>query len=155
MPNLSIVVSIGVKRYICIVGRLIAIDYGTKRTGLAWTDPFKMIATGIGSFAANTLYDKLDELVSQGEIEGFVVGWPTRGDGSDTHNTENVRQFVKWLESKFPKLEIILWDERFTSRQAQQVMLQAGVKKKKRREKQLINQISATIILQDYLSTIS
>ncbi len=134
------------------MGRLLAIDYGLKRTGLAWTDPMQIIATGIGSFDTNQIENKLQELISRELIETVIIGLPLKEDGSDTHNTEPVRQFVMWFNNIYPSVQIVTWDERFTSRNAQQIMIEAGVKKKKRREKHLINQISATLILQDYLS---
>jgi len=133
------------------VGRIIAIDYGLKRTGLAWTDPMKIIATGIGSFEAEVLRAKLDELITQENIESILLGYPMRLDGSDTHSTAAVRKFEAWLNKKYPQLPIHRWDERFTSKMAMQAMIDGGVKKKRRRDKHLINQVSATLMLQEYI----
>lgn len=135
----------------CGVSRIIAIDYGLKRTGLAWTDPDQIIATGIGSFDTQQLKNKLKKLVDEADIEGILLGYPTRLDGSDTHSTSAVREFEKWLIKVFPKLYIKRWDERFTSKMAMDAMIAGGVKKKKRRDKHLINELSATILLQEYL----
>ncbi|MEZ4826916.1 MAG: Holliday junction resolvase RuvX [Bacteroidia bacterium] len=133
--------------------RIIAIDYGAKRTGLAWTDPLQMIATGIGSIDTVLLDQKLAELFSRETISEIVVGYPTRMDGTDTHITEAVRQLAAQLEKKYPGVGIHLRDERFTSKMAFQTMIDAGLSKKKRQDKHLINQISATIILQEFLES--
>lgn len=134
------------------MARILAIDYGLKRTGLAWTDPLQLIATGIGSFDTSGLKDRMIALVAENELEAIVLGFPTRMDGSDTHATEAVREFKKWLEKQFPVLDIHLWDERFTSKMAVDAMIKGGLKKKKRRDKHLVNQISATLILQEFLT---
>lgn len=133
------------------MSRILAIDYGTKRTGLAWTDPLQIIATGIGSFDTYKLKDKMQELCKSEDISEIVLGFPTRMDGSDTHSTQAVREFGKWIATTFPDKTLHYRDERFTSKQAFQTMIDAGLKKKKRRDKHLVNTISATIILQDFL----
>ncbi|MCB0836001.1 MAG: Holliday junction resolvase RuvX [Bacteroidetes bacterium] len=131
--------------------RIIAIDYGKKRTGLAWTDPLKMIATGIGSFDTAILDEKLKSLIDKEEIEAIVLGYPTRLDGTDSHVTEEVRTLKENLEKQYPQIRIHLWDERLTSKMAFQAMIDGGLKKKKRRDKHLVNEISAVIILQEFL----
>ena len=131
--------------------RIIAIDYGKKRTGLAWTDPLKMIATGIGSFDTAILDEKLKSLIDKEEIEAIVLGYPTRMDGTDSHVTEEVRTLKENLEKQYPQIRIHLWDERLTSKMAFQAMIDGGLKKKKRRDKHLVNEISAVIILQEFL----
>ncbi|MEL6590533.1 MAG: Holliday junction resolvase RuvX [Bacteroidota bacterium] len=131
--------------------RIIAIDYGAKRTGLAWTDPLQIIATGIGSFDTEGLDDKLKELITKEEIEAIVLGYPTRMDGSDSHVTEAVRQLKDRLVKTYPKIKLHLVDERFSSQIAKQSMLEGGLSKKKRRNKHLVNEISAVIILQDFM----
>ena len=135
------------------MSRIIAIDYGNKRTGLAWTDPLQIIASGLETVPTGELLPKLQTLVSEEDVEGFVLGWPTRLDGSDTNSTESVRQFSNRLRKVFPDLYIELWDEQFTSKMAVQALVQAGVKKKKRREKGAIDRMSATLILKDYLES--
>ncbi len=133
------------------MGRIIGIDYGSKRTGLAWTDPMQIIATGLGSFDTSDIRKKLKELWQKEQIDAFVLGYPTRIDGSDSHVTEEVRQFSLWMKENFPDAKVHLWDERFTSKQAKETLRIGGASKKKRRDKHLINQISATLILQDFL----
>ena len=133
------------------MGRILSIDYGAKRTGLAWTDPLQIIATGIGSFDTSELEAKLEELFAQEQIEEIVLGYPMNWDDSDTHATPLVREFAAKLAKKFPQTPIQLWDERMTSQMAKQAIRQGGAKKKKRRDKHLVNEISAVIILQDYM----
>ena len=134
------------------MARLIGIDYGTKRTGLAWSDPLQLIATGIGSFDTDKIKEKLQELCAQESVEAFVLGYPTRTDGSDSHVTQEVKVFAKWLEKIFPDIQVHLWDERFTSKEAKDILRRGGASQKKRRDKHLINQISATIILQEFMN---
>ena len=134
------------------MGRIMGIDYGNKRTGIAWTDPMQIIATGVGSFDTESLADKIQSLYKEEVIDAFVVGYPTRWDGSDSHVTQAVRDFAAWLETTFPKSPVHLWDERFTSKQAKEALRRGGASKKKRRDKHLVNEISATLILQDFLS---
>ncbi len=131
--------------------RIIAIDYGAKRTGLAWTDPMQIIATGIGSFDTAILDDKLKELIEKEAIEAIVLGYPTRMDGSDSHVTEQVRELKAKLEKAYPQIKVHLVDERFSSQIAKQTMLEGGLKKKKRKDKHLVNEISAVVILQDFM----
>ncbi len=133
------------------MSRILAIDYGTKRTGLAWTDPLQIIATGLGSFDTPILKEKMKALFQSEDISEVVLGFPTRLDGSDTHATQKVREFGSWINNTFPQVKLHFRDERFTSKQAFQTMIDAGLSKKKRRDKHLINTISATIILQDFL----
>lgn len=131
--------------------RIIAIDYGSKRTGLAWTDPMQIIATGIGSFDTSQLENKLGELFAKEEISEIVLGFPTRTDGTDTHVTEAVRKLGEQLQKKYPQVTLHYRDERFTSKMAFQTMIDAGLSRKKRQDKHLVNQISATIILQEFM----
>lgn len=129
-----------------------ALDYGLKRTGIAWTDPLQIIATGLGSVDTAFLKEEVGNKIKEGEVEELVLGFPTRLDGADTHATQAVRDFHEWLNNSFPSLRVTLWDERFTSKMAHQSMLDAGLSKKKRRDKHLVNQVSATIILQEFLT---
>ncbi|MCL4126853.1 UNVERIFIED_CONTAM: hypothetical protein GTU68_050863, partial [Idotea baltica] len=128
-----------------------AIDYGGKERACFGTDPLKIIATGIGTVQTELLKKRLEELISQEDIESILLGYPIRMDGSDTDNTEAVRLFKAALNKQYPELPVILWDERFTSKMALQAMIDGGVKKKKRSDKQLINEVSATLMLQEYL----
>ncbi len=133
------------------MARILSIDYGKKRTGLAWTDPLQIIASGIGSFDTDQLEAKIAELIQSEKIEAIVLGYPTRTDGSDSHVTESVRTFKETLHKTYPDLPVHLWDERFTSQMAKQAMIDGGLKKKRRQDKHLVNEISATIILQDFM----
>lgn len=133
--------------------RIVAIDYGLKRTGLAWTDPLKIIATGLETVATDQLMNRLKELVANERIEAFVLGMPYQLDGSDTHTTQPVLEFEKRLRKQFPNKAVFMQDEQFTSKMAMQSMIQAGLGKKKRRNKALVDQVSATIILQEYLAS--
>lgn len=134
--------------------RILAIDYGKKRTGLAWTDPLQIIATGLGTVDTSEIEVKLKTLFSQEKIEKIVLGYPTHADGNDTDNTPLVRAFHKQLNEWFPEIPVILQDEYGTSKIAMQTMIGAGLKKKDRRNKALLDQVSATIILQQYLGVI-
>lgn len=133
------------------MSRILALDYGKKRTGIAWTDPLQIIATGLGSYDTQNLKSKMHELYQEEDISEIVLGYPTRLDGSDTHSTEAVRKFGEWIQKTFPEVKLHFRDERFTSKQAFQTMIEGGLKKKKRRDKHLVNKISATIILQEFL----
>lgn len=132
--------------------RLIAIDYGLKRTGLAWTDPMRIIATAVGSFDTPVLEKKLKELVTQEVVDAFVLGYPTQADGSDTHSTPAVRAFELRLQQLFPDKPVYRWDERYTSKMAGEAMRTGGASKKQRQDKHLINAVAAVIILQEYLA---
>lgn len=135
------------------MARIIGIDFGKKRCGLAWTDPMQIIASGIGYVSAKELLPKLSEMCAGEKVESFVLGFPTQLDGSDTDTTQDVRDLKIRLEKHFPGKPVIFIDEQFTSRMAMDSMLTAGVPKKKRRNKGLIDQVSATLILQDYLQS--
>ena len=137
------------------MGRLVAIDYGAKRVGLAVTDPLKIIATALDTLPNSDILDYLLRYVQQEEVETFVVGKPQSLDGSDTQATPLVEAFVKKLEEKFPDIPIHLHDERFTSKMALNAMISGGTSKKYRKEKGNIDKISAVIILQSYMETLS
>jgi putative Holliday junction resolvase len=134
------------------MGKIVAIDFGLKRTGLAITDDRRIIASPLTTVDSTELMDYLKQLVVKEKVEVFVLGEPKRLNNQDTNITENVRLFKAALEKEIPSVKVTMLDERFTSKMAAQVMIEGGVKKKQRREKGLIDQISATIILQSYLS---
>jgi putative Holliday junction resolvase len=134
------------------MGKIVAIDFGLKRTGLAITDERRIIASPLTTVDSTELMDYLKQLVVKEKVEVFVLGEPKRLNNQDTNITENVRLFKAALEKEIPSVKVTMLDERFTSKMAAQVMIEGGVKKKQRREKGLIDQISATIILQSYLS---
>ncbi|MFN8397023.1 MAG: Holliday junction resolvase RuvX [Bacteroidia bacterium] len=137
------------------MARIIGIDYGMKRTGLAWTDPLKIIATGLETVATDTLVPHLQTLLKKEQVERIVLGYPTRLDGTDTDTTQPVLALKKKLEETFPGIPVTLWDEQFSSKKAMRAMIDGGVSKKNRRDKALIDKVSATLILQEYLSAYS
>ncbi|MBV6647614.1 MAG: Holliday junction resolvase RuvX [Cyclobacteriaceae bacterium] len=133
------------------MARILAIDYGAKRTGLAVTDPLQIISSPLEGVHTHILFDFLKGYFGQEEVEKVVVGWPTQDDGSDTNNTPLVRAFVNRFKKLFPTMEVVLHDEWGTSKMAMQSMIAAGAKRKDRRKKINVDKVSATLILQSYL----
>jgi len=133
--------------------RLLAIDYGAKRTGIAVTDPLKIIATALDTVPTHQLPDFLKKYMTTEEVEAFVVGMPKKLDNTDSENAARVTAFVKTLQKTFPEIPVHLHDERFTSSMALQSMIASGSKKSDRREKGNIDKISATIILQSFMES--
>jgi putative holliday junction resolvase len=133
------------------MGRILAIDYGSKRVGLAVTDPLQIIATALDTVHSKDVIAYLKAYEAREGIEAFVVGMPKRLDNTDTNATALVQAFVKNLQKNFPSIPLHLHDERFTSAMALQTMIAGGMKKKDRREKANVDKISATIILQSFL----
>ena len=131
--------------------RILAIDYGLKRTGIAVTDPLKIIATGLTTIPSNTLIAFLKDYFSKEEVELVIIGEPKNLDDSDTHATAPVKSMVKKLMKEFPSKRIKTVDERYTSKMASQAMIDMGMKKMQRRNKALVDEIAATIMLQEYL----
>lgn len=137
------------------MGRIIGIDYGSKRTGLAVTDPLKMIAQPLEMVFTADLKMYLDSYLYEEDVETFVVGMPTNLNGSETDATQPVKQFIQALKQAYPNVPVETIDERFSSHEAQQTILAAGAKKSQRANKGLIDAVSAAIILQTYLQKIS
>lgn len=135
------------------LSKILAIDFGLKRTGLALSDELQMFAFGLKTIDSKTLMDELKLLVAKERIVEIVIGEPKRLDASDSHITQNVRLLKEAIQKNFPGLVVSLLDERFTSKMASAVIAQSGLKKKDREQKGLIDTVSATIILQDYLQT--
>jgi putative Holliday junction resolvase len=133
--------------------RLVAIDYGAKRTGLAVTDSLQIIATALETVRTHDLLEFLKKYAQSEEIEAFVVGMPRRLDNTESDNTPRVQAFVKLLTKTFPQTPVHTHDERFTSSMALQSMIASGSKKSDRREKGNIDKISATIILQSFMES--
>lgn len=133
------------------MGKIIAIDFGLKRTGLAITDDLKIIAFGLETVDSKNLMNYLISLFQKEKIEKIILGEPKRLDGSDAHITQNVYLLKEALEKQFPNIPVILHDERFTSKMAFDAMIAGGLKKKQRQDKAMIDKVSATIILQEYL----
>ena len=133
------------------MARILSIDYGKKRTGLAVTDPLKIIASGLTTVETQKLFPFLKDYFAKEGVEEVIVGMPTNMDDSDTHATPLVRKFIEQFKKNFPAIPISEVDERFTSKMATQAMLDMGLKKKQRQNKALVDEIAATIMLQEYL----
>jgi putative holliday junction resolvase len=133
------------------VGRILAFDYGKKKIGIAVTDPLKIIANGLDTIPSAKIYTFIQEYLQKENVEAFVVGHAIKDSGEDSESMKQIRPFVRSLQNKYPKIPVFMVDERYTSKMAFQTMIDAGLSKKKRRNKMLIDKISATIILQTYL----
>ncbi|MBP3849213.1 MAG: Holliday junction resolvase RuvX [Prevotella sp.] len=133
------------------MGRILSIDYGKKRTGLAVTDPLQIIANGLATVSTQELFDYLKQYVNKEPVERIVIGEPRQPNGQPSENLARVQQFVNRWRNAMPDIPIEFYDERFTSVLAHQAMLDGGLKKKARQDKGLVDEISATIILQDYM----
>jgi putative Holliday junction resolvase len=136
------------------MARIICIDYGGKRTGLAVTDPLKIIATALTTVETKNLISFLKDYFLKEDVELILIGEPLNLDNSSTHATELVYSAIKQLQKEFPKIPIKTIDERFTSKLASQAMIEMGMKKKERRKKENIDQIAAAIMLQEYLQNL-
>ena len=133
------------------MGRILSIDYGLKRTGIAVTDPLKIIATGLTTVETQVLMPFLKEYTSKELVELVIIGMPVNLDDSDTHSTRMVRRFIGGFKKNFPDIPITEVDERFTSKLASRAMVEMGMKKKQRRNKAMVDEIAATMMLQEYL----
>lgn len=133
------------------MARILAIDYGTKRTGIAATDPLQIIANGLDTLPTEQVLDFLKKYIATEDVERIVVGEPMHWDGNPAQIAPQVQAFVRQLRELFPNLEVSMQDERFTSEDAKKIILQSGAKKKKRQDKSLVDKISAVLILQEYL----
>ena len=143
--------------YLCTeiknMGRILAIDYGQKRVGLAVTDMLQISANGLDTVPVHLILDYLANYTTKEQVDKFVIGLPKQMNGQDSDSMKYIRPFVTALQRKFPTIELIYVDERFTSVLAHKTMLEAGLKKKDRQNKELVDKISATIILQTYLES--
>ena len=135
------------------MSRILAIDYGRKRTGIAVTDPMQIIASGLTTVATHELVDFIQKYVSQEKVERIIVGHPKQMNYEDSENMKNIIPFMNRIKKLLPDIPVELVDERFTSVLAHQAMLIGGLKKKDRQNKALVDEISATIILQSYLES--
>ena len=135
------------------MGRILAIDYGGKRTGIAVSDPLKIIATGLQTVQTNDIFKFLIEYCKNEDVEMFVIGESKNLDNSKSQIANEIEQFAMKLKNIFPKIPINWIDERFTSKIAKQSMIMSGMKKSKRRKKEIVDEISATLILQSYMNT--
>lgn len=135
------------------MSRILCIDYGKKRTGIAVTDPLQIIATGLTTVDSPELIPFLKKYFQEEAVELIVIGEPKNLDDSDTHATPLVKEIVKKLEKEFPQIPIKKVDERFTSKMAKQAMFEMGMKKKDRRNKRTVDEIAAAIMLQEYMAS--
>lgn len=133
--------------------RILAIDYGTKKTGLAVSDPLQIIATGLDTIATDELLAFIQHYLSEEEVSTIVIGEPLYPDGNPAQIHHLVVGFKRKLEKLYPQLEITFQDERYSSEEAKEIIRNSGVKKKKRKDKSLVDKISAVLILQDYMET--
>ncbi|NUM50807.1 MAG: Holliday junction resolvase RuvX [Flavobacteriales bacterium] len=137
------------------MARIMAIDYGTKRVGIAVTDTLQLIASALTTVHPNEAIKFIKEYSQKEKVETIVVGEPKRADNSPSEVEKHIVGFVRKLQKEIPYLKIVRFDERFTSKMALQAMIDGGASKKQRRNKELIDQISATIILQEYLEMLN
>jgi putative Holliday junction resolvase len=135
------------------LARILAIDYGRKRTGIAVSDPLQIIANSLATVGTHELFDFLDTYFAREQVSTIVVGYPKQMNNLPSEAVNYIDPFIRRLKKLWPDKELVLMDERFTSKLAMQAMIDGGVKKSKRRDKALIDAISATIILQSYMDS--
>ena len=135
------------------MSRILSIDYGRKRTGLAVTDPLQLIAGGLATVSTSSLFEWLQAYIAREPVERIVIGEPLQPNGQPSENLARVQQFVNRWRKAVPDIPIEYYDERFTSVLAHQAMRDAGLRRKARQDKALVDEISATIILEDYLAS--
>ena len=136
------------------MARILSIDYGLKRTGIAVTDPLQIIATGLTTVESKQLIPFLKDYFSKEQVELIIIGEPKNWDNTDTHATPLVEKCIKDLQKNFSQIPLKRVDERYTSKMAKDAMLEMGLKKMQRRNKALVDEIAATILLQEYLRSI-
>lgn len=135
------------------MGRILSIDYGRKRTGVAVTDPLKIIANALGTYPTHTLMDFLKDYTQREEVETIVIGLPKQLNGEPSESMRYITPFVNRLKKEMPQMPVVMYDERFTSTIAHKAMIDGGMKKSDRRDKAKVDAIAATIILTDYLQS--
>lgn len=133
------------------MGRLLCIDYGKRRCGIAATDPLRIVATAVGTVDTSSVMDFIKNYISQEQVDAIVIGRPTTLRGEPSESMKYITPFVNRLRKALPQLEIIFWDERFTSSIAHKAMIEGGLPKMARRDKATVDRMAATIILNDYL----
>jgi putative Holliday junction resolvase len=136
------------------MGRILSIDYGRKRTGVAVTDPLQIIANRLATISTHELLAFLQDYFTREQVDTIVIGYPRQMNNLPSQAVEYIDPFIKQLRKKWPDKKVVLMDERFTSKIALQTMIDGGVKKKDRRNRDLLDSISATIILQSYMESI-
>ena len=136
------------------MGRILGIDYGRKRTGVAVTDPLKIVAGNLATVPTHTLMQFIKDYIAREQVERIVIGQPTQLNGEPRESTRYIAPFVNRLRKELPDMPVVMYDERFTSTIAHQAMIDGGMKKSDRRDKSRVDSIAATIILNDYLQSI-
>lgn len=135
------------------MSRIIALDYGKKRTGVAVTDPLQIIANGLATVPTSTVLDFVMNYVKEESVERIIVGYPKQMNNEDSENMKRIIPFVNLLRKRLPLIPVELYDERFTSVLAHRAILESGLRKKARQNKALVDEVSATIILQSYMES--
>jgi putative Holliday junction resolvase len=135
------------------MGRLLAIDFGTKRIGLAETDPLQIIASALDVVENKKIFEYLDDYFRREQVDEIIVGEPKQMDDTASESEKYIKPFIEKLNKKYPNIPVVRFDERYTSKMAFQTMIDSGIGKKARRNKGLIDKISATIILQSYMES--
>lgn len=135
------------------MGRILAIDYGIRRTGLAVTDPLQLIANALDTVSTDMIFKYLSDYLQKEIVETFVIGKPTQMNGTDSETMDKIRVFSEGLAKRFPNVKIDWFDERFTSVMAQKTIREAGIKKQARQNKSLVDKVAAVIILQGYMES--
>ena len=133
------------------MARILGIDYGLKRTGIATTDPMQIIASSLDTVPTNELFDFLKNYMLTEDVECIVFGEPLHKDGNPTHVAEKIYEFTKNFKKAFPEMRVELQDERYSSADAKKVIFNSGAKKKKRRDKALVDKVSAALILEEWM----
>lgn len=133
------------------MGRLLCIDYGKRRCGIAATDPLRIVATAVATVDSSAILDFIKDYVGRESVDAIVIGRPTTLRGEPSESMKYITPFVKKLQKALPQMEIIFWDERFTSTIAHRAMIDGGLPKMARRDKATVDRMAATIILNDYL----
>ena len=136
------------------MGRILGIDYGRKRTGVAVTDPLKIVAGNLATAPTHTLMQFIKDYIAREQVERIVIGQPTQLNGEPSESMRYITPFVNRLRKELPDMPVVMYDERFTSTIAHQAMIDGGMKKSDRRDKSRVDSIAATIILNDYLQSI-
>lgn len=136
------------------MGRILAIDYGQKRTGLAVTDILRITANPLLTVETGSLKEWLNTELAKGEIDTVIIGHPTKLNGEESDSMRYIQPFMGWFKNHFPDMPLIPYDERFTSTIAHKAMIAGGMKKKNRRDKAVVDKLAACILLEDYLTTI-
>ena len=135
------------------MGRILAIDYGTKRTGIAVTDPLRIVPGGLKTVATHELQAFLSDYMSREQVDIIVMGYPTNMNGEDSASMKQIRPFTEKLRKMYPDKKIVMFDERFTSVIAQRAILDSGIGRMARRNKALVDEVSATIILESFMDS--